>query len=162
MKQPSEITYKDGTFADALQVHLDWLNGLGGERLSTPRRFDLSGAFLRGADLRGADLSDADLRGADLSDADLRGAFLRGADLRGADLPTYQKWLVMWRTDGRISIGCKTKTSAEWDTWFAGNEEYQTPRDTADFERIEAAYQHAKRMLEIWQKYDESKPIETE
>jgi len=42
----------------------------------------------------------------------------------------------------------------EWDAWFASDEEYETPRNTADFERIEAAYQHARRMVEIYQKYE--------
>ena len=204
MNQPSEITYNEGTFTDALQAHRAWLNDEGGERLSTPWRFVLSdadlsdanlrGAVLRGAVLRGADLSDADLRDADLSDADLsdadlrdadlRGAVLRGAVLRGAVLrdavlsgavlrgadlsdadlrgavlsgavlPAYHKWTVTWRTDGRITVGCKSKSIAEWDEWFASDEEYETPRNTADFERIEAAYQHAKRMVEIYQKYE--------
>ena len=125
---------------------------------------DLSGANLSGADLSGANLSSAYLSGADLyganlssaylSGAHLRGAHLRGADLRGADLPVYQKWLVTWLTNGIIKIGCEEKTVAEWDIWFASDEIYETERDTADFERIEAAYQHAKRMVEIYQKYE--------
>ena len=129
MNQPSEITYNEGTFTDALQAHRAWLNDEGGERLSTPWRFVLR-------------------------DADLRGADLRDADLRGADLPIYQKWTVTWRIDGQIYIGCKSKSLTEWDAWFASDEEYETPRNTADFERIEAAYQHARRMVEIYQKYE--------
>jgi len=129
MNQPSEITYNEGTFTDALQAHRAWLNDEGGERLSTPWRFVLR-------------------------DADLRGADLRDADLRGANLPIYQKWTVTWRIDGQIYIGCKSKSLTEWDAWFASDEEYETPRNTADFERIEAAYQHARRMVEIYQKYE--------
>jgi len=128
------------------------------------RGADLRGADLRGADLRGANLREANLSGADLYDADLSGADLRGADLRGADLrganlreatwvPTYQKWAVSWNSGGEVSIGCKTKTIEDWDVWFAGTEEYQTRRNTAEFARIEAAYQHAKRMYEIWKQY---------
>ena len=75
-------------------------------------------------------------------------------DLSDADLPAYHKWTVTWRTDGRITVGCKSKSIAEWDEWFASDEEYETPRNTADFERIEAAYQHARRMVEIYQKYE--------
>ena len=149
MNQPSEITYNEGTFTDALQAHRAWLNDEGGERLSTPWRFVLRDADLLDAVLRGADLRDADLRG-----ADLRGADLRDADLRGANLPIYQKWTVTWRIDGQIYIGCKSKSLTEWDAWFASDEEYETPRNTADFERIEAAYQHARRMVEIYQKYE--------
>jgi len=123
------------------------------------RGADLSEANLREADLREADLHDADLYEADLRGADLRGADLRGADLRGANLreatwvPTYQKWAVSWNSGGEVSIGCKTKTIEDWDVWFAGTEEYQTRRNTAEFARIEAAYQHAKRMYEIWKQY---------
>ena len=114
----------------------------------------LSGANLRGANLHDANLSSADLYGADLSGANLSGANLSSADLYGADLPVYQKWFVTWQTNGIIKIGCKEKTVAEWDVWFASDETYETERNTADFERIEAAYQHAKRMVEIYQKYE--------
>ncbi|MCA9980033.1 MAG: pentapeptide repeat-containing protein, partial [Anaerolineales bacterium] len=125
---------------------------------------DLRGADLRGADLRGAILEDAILRdaileGADLEGADLRGAILEGADLEGADLrdailSTYSKWRVSWGTDGFVRIGCKRATTTEWDKWFSSDETYQTERGTAEFERIEADYQHAKRMYEIWFKYE--------
>ena len=115
---------------------------------------DLSNAVLRGAVLRGAVLRDAVLSGAVLRGADLSDADLRGAVLSGAVLPAYHKWTVTWRTDGRITVGCKSKSIAEWDEWFASDEEYETPRNTADFERIEAAYQHARRMVEIYQKYE--------
>ena len=118
------------------------------------RGANLSGADLSGANLSGADLSGANLSSAYLSGAHLRGADLYGADLRGADLPVYQKWFVTWLTNGIIKIGCEEKTVAEWDIWFASDEIYETERDTADFERIEAAYQHAKRMVEIYQKYE--------
>ena len=84
----------------------------------------------------------------------MRGADLRDAYLSGADLPVYQKWFVTWLTNGIIKIGCEEKTVAEWDIWFASDEIYETERDTADFERIEAAYQHAKQMIEIYRKYE--------
>ena len=112
-------------------------------------RIDLSGA-----NLSGANLSRANLICADLSGANLRGANLHDANLSGANLPVYQKWFVTWQTNGIIKIGCKEKTVAEWDVWFASDETYETERNTADFERIEAAYQHAKRMVEIYQKYE--------
>jgi len=127
---------------------------------------NLSGAVLKkanlsGADLYGANLSEADLSGATLCDADLSGADLCGAnlcdaDLSGATLPAYSKWVVTWSTEGVIKIGCKAKSIAEWDAWFGGEEEFDTKRGTADFERIEAAYFHAKRMYEIWN--DEQQP----
>ena len=103
---------------------------------------------LRGANLTGADLSGAYLNGAYLSEADLSGAYLsgadlNGADLRGANLPIYCKWAVSYKlANGAISvsIGCKTKTVAEWDNWFAGTEEFDTPRGTEEFRRIRANY----------------------
>jgi len=152
---------------DWCQPHLAWI---GYENGIKPRRADLRGADLRDADLTGANLRDANLRDANLSRANLRGANLRDANLRdadltgadlsradltGANLPSFQKWKVTWRISETttVSIGCKTKTITEWDEWFAGEKEYSTSRNTADFERIEAAYQHAKRMVEIHQKY---------
>lgn len=135
------------------------------------RAANFSGANLRaanfsGADLAYADLIDADSRGADFSGANFSGANLRGAnfstadlaaaDLRGAKLPTYSKWIVTWRIDGIINIGCKSKSIAEWDEWFASRETFETERNTANFERIEAEYQHARRMIEIYQKYEAS------
>ena len=93
------------------------------------------------------------LRGANLYEADLHGADLHGADLREADLPYIHRWLIAWNTNGLIKIGCKENTVAGWDEWFAGTETYSTARNTEDFERIEAGYQHAKRMVEIWHKY---------
>lgn len=140
-----------------LPLHLKWLRReVGGERLVCESGADLSDANLRSVDLRGADLRYADLRYADLSSADLRYADLRSADLSGAKLPVYCKWLATWRTDGNITIGCKTKTVAAWDEWFASDETYGTPRNTADFERIRLAYEHAKGMYEIWAKYEGS------
>ena len=121
---------------------------------------DLSGANLSGANLSGADLSGADLSGANLSGANLSGAYLSGADLSGAYLrsaylrstylrsaeniefatmPIYAKWNVGIKGDS-LSIGCKTKTFEEWREWFAGSEEYSTPRGSEDFKRLHAIF----------------------
>jgi hypothetical protein len=106
------------------------------------RDADLRDADLRDADLRDADLTDADLRDADLTDADLRAADLTGANLTGADLPIYCRWSVTYTIapDLLVNIGCKTKSVADWDAWFAGSDEYETLRDTEDFKRIRANY----------------------
>ena len=112
------------------------------------RDANLRGANLRDADLFHADLRDANLRGANLRDADLfhadlRDADLRGADLRDANLPMRCRWRVSHtEKDGvtSVSIGCKSKTVPEWDAWFAGSEEYDTPRDTGEFRQIHACY----------------------
>jgi hypothetical protein len=43
-----------------------------------------------------------------------------------------------------VSIGCKTGTIQEWDDWFAGSEEYETPRGTEEFDLIQANYEAIK------------------
>ena len=102
---------------------------------------DLRGAYLSGANLSRADLSRADLSRANLSRADLSGANLFEAYLSEAYLPIFCKWRVSYTTDGTVvKIGCKFKTVAEWDEWFSGSGEFDTPRDSEDFRRIEAEY----------------------
>ena len=51
----------------------------------------------------------------------------------------YCKWRVCLVND-QIKIGCKTKSVKDWDLFFASDEEYDTPRDTQDFKRIQACY----------------------
>ena len=101
------------------------------------RGADLEGADLRRVDLRGADLRGVDLRRVDLRGADLEGADLRGADLRRVDLPIFCKW-VHYIREGKIHIGCKSKTSKEWIEWLESDKEFETKRGTLEFKRIEA------------------------
>ena len=111
---------------------------------------DLRSANLRSANLRSADLESADLRSANLRSADLRSADLRSANLRSADLesaentetaymPMFCKWSISIKGDV-IQIGCKNKTIAEWDCFFASDEVFSTPRNSEDFKRIYANY----------------------
>ena len=100
---------------------------------------NLQGADLQGANLQGANLQGADLQGADLQGANLQGADLRGADLRGADLPIFCKWSHSIK-DGLIRIGCETKSISDWDAFFDSAEQFDTPRDTPEFEQIRAVY----------------------
>jgi len=109
------------------------------------------GADLRDADLTGADLRDANLRGANLTVADLTGANLTVADLRGASLPMYSKWIFSF-TEGKLTIGCKTKTIKEWDEFFESNEEFETPRGTQEFKQIQAMYLAHKTYYEFLNK----------
>lgn len=44
------------------------------------------------------------------------------------------------RADNSIIIGCQTKTREQWDAWFAGDEEFETPRNSEEFKLIEANY----------------------
>jgi hypothetical protein len=97
-------------------------------------------ANLEGANLEGANLAGANLAGANLARANLEDANLEGANLEDTYLPIYCKWRVTYKLDGSISIGCKAKSIAQWDKWFAGTEEFETKRDSDEFKRIRANY----------------------
>ena len=63
-----------------------------------------------------------------------------GGDWHGGRSSVRSKYIPVW--DGsRIHIGCKAGTIPEWDEWFAGDEQYETPRDTEAFRLIHAHYQ---------------------
>ena len=72
----------------------------------------------------------------------LVGASLVGASLVGARLPIYCQWPVTHTVapDLLVHIGCKSKSVVDWDAWFSGSDEYDTPRDSDDFRRIRASY----------------------
>ena len=118
------------------------------------RGANLEGANLGGANLRGANLGGANLRGADLRGANLRGANLRGANLEGANLegaknkefatlPQFCKWPHGIK-GVFIKIGCKQKTIADWETFFASDLEFDTKRGTEDFKQIQAVFESYK------------------
>ena len=48
------------------------------------------------------------------------------------------KWSIRYSLD-TIIIGCKTKSIPEWIGWLDTDEEYQTPRDSVQFEHIKDA-----------------------
>lgn len=54
-------------------------------------------------------------------------------------MPIYSKYSPVFH-EGRIKIGCTTKTIEEWDDFFKSTEEYETKRGTKEFERIQAHY----------------------
>ena len=116
------------------------------------------GVNLTRANLREANLTRANLEGANLTRADLGGANLEGANLTRANLreaknietavlPFFCKWSTGIKGD-KIKIGCKEKTIEHWDLWFASNEQYDTPRTSDDFKRIEASYKGLKAYYE--------------
>lgn len=119
------------------------IKSLYGKILYEHRGVNLEGVNLRGVNLIRADLEGADLTGADLTGADLIGANLRGADLTGANIPIFMIWGISMNDD-KLNIGCKTKSFAEWEEWFRGNEEYSTKRGTEEFDRIEAMFKAYK------------------
>ena len=106
---------------------------------------NLIGANLRGANLIGAYLIDANLEGANLEganliDANLEGANLIDANLEGAiKIPFYCKWS-HGITDGMVHIGCEKRTIEDWDKFFESDSVIQTPRNTHDFNQIQAVY----------------------
>ena len=79
--------------------------------------------------------------------ANLEGADLEGADLIGAYLPMFCKWAFSV-IDGKIQIGCKTKSIEDWETFFNSDEVYSTPRNTPEFKQIKAVYLANKAYLE--------------
>jgi hypothetical protein len=105
----------------------------------------LGGAFRGGAFLGGAFLGGEFLGGEFRGGAFRGGAFLGGAFLGGS---TWIRpfWHVLVHEDGQISVGCKRKTRAEWDAWFAGTEVYSHQRNTDEFRRIHGSY----RALCVW------------
>ena len=113
------------------------------------KRADLSRADLSGADLSGANLRSADLSGADLSGADLRSANLNSAYLSGAIMPIFCKWSTHGIVDGKIRIGCETRSIEDWDKFFASDEIITTPRNTHEFKQIRAVYESYKAYLTI-------------
>lgn len=54
------------------------------------------------------------------------------------------KWVYGQDTDGNIIIGCERKTIEEWEEWFAGDEEFSTPRNTPEFRKIQACFEATK------------------
>lgn len=131
-------------------------------RYADLRHTNLSNANLRyadlgGADLRGADLNSANLRYANLSNTDLTGVDLTYADLTDvkeidtAYMPIYSKWTFSMKGD-KLYIGCKYKTIDEWEEWFAGDEEYDTRRESPDFKRLHAMFLAHKAYYEFLNK----------
>lgn len=106
--------------------------------------YESENGTLRGANLRNANLMEANLWNADLRNADLGNADLKGVKNKDtAYLPIYAKRSLTIHGD-KIRIGCKEKTIAEWDVWFAGIEEFETKRGTEEFKRIQAHYEAYK------------------
>jgi len=125
-KKTLEQARKEG--ANLQGAYLQWANLQGA---------DLQWANLQGADLQWANLQGANLQWANLQGADLQGANLKGADLQGANLPIFCKWGHYIR-EGKIHIGCESKTPKEWIEWLESEKEYETKRGTLEFKRIEA------------------------
>lgn len=42
-------------------------------------------------------------------------------------------------TDNHIKVGCEMKTFQEWLDWLDSDEEFETPRDSDEFKKIETA-----------------------
>lgn len=126
------------------------------------RYSSLESANLFRVNLRCADLRYADLRQSDLKYADLRSANLEGANTQNTIIPIYSNRLFGIKLPNpniesqnvfkiEISIGCKEKTISEWDEWFAGDEVYETPRNSFEFRQIEGMYKaYREYIMTVW------------
>lgn len=76
------------------------------------------------------------------------GAWHRGAWHGGTSCIARNRWKIQ-RNNEHVTIGCNTKTISEWDEWFAGDEEYETPRNTPEFKQIHNAFLLAKYEYEL-------------
>jgi len=119
----SWIVWHDGTWLGG-----DWRDGtwLGGD--------------WRGGDWYGGTWRDGTWRDGTWHGGTWHGGDWRGGIWRGGASAIRCKWSVRSETDGRISIGCKTKTRKAWNAWFAGKQAYSTERDTWGFASIYGAF----------------------
>ena len=67
------------------------------------------------------------------------GLWKRGIWIDGISSANRCKWKVL-RRNNYIKIGCNEKSIDEWEEWFSGNEEFETPRNTEAFQRIHNAF----------------------
>ena len=47
---------------------------------------------------------------------------------------------IYFTANNQIKIGRQTKTREQWDEWFAGDKEFETPSDSEEFNRFYAGY----------------------
>lgn len=130
-------------------------------------------ANFEGSYLEGADFIEADCEGATFEDANLKFATFRGANLTNVNFKdvdlTYvdiseatltgattnmfcDKHVYVNITNRQITIGDETKTIEEWETFFCSDEEYNPPRGTEEFKRVEAMYKASKAYIETMNK----------
>ena len=114
----------------------------------------------RGIDCYRARLDRASLVGASLDGARLVGASLDGASLDGDSLPIWCRWTVTYTDtpDLIVHIGCKSMSIPAWDAWFAGADEFDTPRDDERFLRIHANYLAVRAYLVAMGMHTEATP----
>src|SRR5690606_27121006 len=77
-------------------------------------------------------------------DGTWEGGVWKGGSWKGGLQSARGPYGVYVSAGGAAVIGCKTKTIAEWDEWFAGSDEYETPRGTEKFALIQAQYEAIK------------------
>ena len=76
------------------------------------------------------------------------GGFWGGGVWNGGAVGVTCRWDVCGEKD-MVRIGCIEKSISEWDEFFAGEGELETPRNTRAFKMIRANYEAIKRYLEI-------------
>ncbi len=86
-------------------------------------------------------------KGGDFLGGYFRGGYFLGGEFRGGIMMPLCKWVYGFDHDGKIKIGCKSKSLEDWQKWFDSDEEYSTKRGTEDFKKIRACFEAAKAYL---------------
>jgi hypothetical protein len=109
----------------------DWRSGvwLGGEWL---------GGDWRSGEWHGGDWRSGVWHGGDWRSGVWRGGVWLGGEWHGGRSACRSPYVPLVTETGAILVGCKEKTSEEWEAWLDGREEYQTKRGTKEFTMIEA------------------------
>lgn len=144
--------FKGANLEDALFINAD-LEGACLDRANIENT-QFQGARLKNASINDAsvnrltDFSNADLRGAFLIRVNLKGVSLKGAILNGAYITKtkinqahkvgiYCKW-THGITDGKINVGCESRTAEEWKAFFKSDDIIETRRGAEEFTQIKA------------------------
>jgi len=123
--------------------YLIWNGGdfLGGDFLGGDfRGGNFRGGNFRGGNFLGGDFLGGNFLGGNFLGGDFCGGNFRGGNFLGGTMMPHNKWRCGVESNGLIRIGCKVKSMQEWDSWFAGNETFSTPRGTKEFAKIQANY----------------------
>jgi len=98
-----------------------------------------------------------DWQGGDWQGGVWRGGVWQGGDWQGGASSIRSKYTITIQENGFVSIGCKTKSIPDWIKWFAGKEEFETKRDTVDFQMIHAHFLAVKAYAKAMQSKKEKK-----
>jgi len=116
---------------------------LGGEFLGG----EFLGGYFLGGYFRGGYFRGGEFLGGEFLGGEFLGGYFRGGYFLGGIMMPLCKWVYGFDNEGKIKIGCKSKSLEEWQKWFDSDEEYSTKRGTEDFKKIRACFEAAKAYL---------------